>query len=44
VVDVDDLLEVVNSWGLCASCPADLTLDEVVNIEDLAIVIENWTF
>ena len=42
-VDVDDLLSVINSWGKCAECPADLNEDSSVDSLDLVIVITNWT-
>jgi choice-of-anchor B domain-containing protein len=46
VVNIDDLLMVINSWGACASpCPADMTPtpgDGIVNIDDLLFVINNW--
>jgi hypothetical protein len=52
VVDIDDLVAVITSWGTCpappAVCPADLppsvggTGDGVVNIDDLVTVITNW--
>ena len=46
VVNVDDLIAVVNSWGICANpsqCPADMNADGKVNVDDLLIVINNWT-
>jgi hypothetical protein len=47
VVNIDDLLEVINTWGLCTpSCPADVSPppdgDGLVNIDDLLFVINNW--
>jgi hypothetical protein len=48
VVDVDDLLGVINSWGSkCAPfCPADLAPppsgNGVVDVDDLLQVINNW--
>jgi hypothetical protein len=46
VVNVDDLLDVINTWGPCpaapASCAGDVNGDLVVNIDDLPAVINNW--
>ena len=42
-VDVDDLLEVLNTWGMCAGCPADLDDDGGVDVDDLLAVLNNWT-
>ena len=46
VVNIDDLLAVINSWGPCPGCPADLTpqycSNGTVNIDDLLVVINNW--
>ena len=47
VVDVDDLLTVINSWGLCpAPCVADAPLSPcpngVVDVDDLLEVINHW--
>jgi hypothetical protein len=50
VVNVDDLLGVINAWGLCpappAFCPADVAVppigDGVINVDDLLAVINNW--
>jgi hypothetical protein len=46
-VDIDDLLEVINSWGACPmpclpQCAADLNGDCTVNIDDLLAVINSW--
>jgi hypothetical protein len=48
VVDVDDLLAVINSWGTCFDpeiCYADLSPNGgngVVNVDDLLFVINHW--
>lgn len=47
VVNIDDLVGVITSWGACAPyCPADLTPppsgDGQVNIDDLVKVITSW--
>jgi hypothetical protein len=42
-IDVDDLLAVINAWGICAGCAADLTGNGVVDVDDLLQVINNWT-
>jgi len=41
-VDVIDLLEVIDSWGTCASCPADVVLNGIVDVSDLLMVVGNW--
>jgi hypothetical protein len=44
IVNVDDLLAVVNAWGICAApCAADLTDDGDVDVDDLLMVINNWS-
>jgi hypothetical protein len=49
IVDVDDLLYVINSWGLCDNpqdCPADIAPpgqgNGVVNVDDLLAVVNGW--
>jgi len=52
IINVDDLLASLNSWGPCpgppASCPADIAPpgpppgNGVVNVDDLLMVINNW--
>lgn len=49
VVNVDDLLLVINSWGMCpvalGSCPADIAPpggNGMVNVDDLLLVINSW--
>ena len=48
VVNVDDLLLVINSWGSCAdpnNCPADIAPsggNDLVNVDDLLAVINAW--
>jgi hypothetical protein len=39
VVNIDDLLAVINSWGATGSNPADITGNGVVDIDDLLAVI-----
>jgi hypothetical protein len=45
-VNVADMLAVINSWGNCASCPADISPspngDGVVNVADLMMVLNDW--
>ena len=41
VVNVNDLLEVVASWGVC-SCPADINGDGEANVTDILLVIAAW--
>ena len=46
VVNVDDLLLVINSWGGCPGCPADIAPppsgNGTVNVDDLLQVINSW--
>jgi hypothetical protein len=43
VVDVDDLLTIINSWGPpTGACQADINNDSVVDVDDLLIVINAW--
>ena len=42
IVDVDDLLAVINTWGPCAGCPSDITGNGIVDVDDLLAVINGW--
>jgi hypothetical protein len=44
VVDIDDLLDVINNWGLsgAADVAPACSGDGSVNIDDLLVVINNW--
>jgi uncharacterized membrane protein len=42
-VDIDDLINVILSWGSCAGCASDLTGDGTVDVDDLIEVIVNWS-
>lgn len=45
VVNVNDLLLVITTWGLCppaGECPADIDGDSQVGVNDLLLVITNW--
>lgn len=49
IVNIDDLLEVINTWGACAdpgNCPGDLAPkpngDGLVNIDDLIAIVNGW--
>jgi hypothetical protein len=41
-VNVDDLLAVINAWGPCTGCAADVNLDGDVDVDDLLAVIGAW--
>ena len=41
-VGVDDLLELIASWGSCAGCEPDLNGDGEVGVDDLLELIANW--
>ena len=43
MVDVMDLLILLDTWGTCAGCPADLDNDGLVAINDLLILLDQWT-
>ena len=43
VVDVDDLLAIINSWGPpSGACQADIDNNGIVDVDDLLIVINGW--
>jgi hypothetical protein len=42
IINAADLLLVINSWGPCAGCAADINHDDVVNAGDLLTVINAW--
>jgi hypothetical protein len=42
VIDVDDLLTVINGWGECDGCVADVNGDNQVDVDDLLSVINGW--
>jgi hypothetical protein len=48
-VNVDDLLLIINNWGSCAVCPADIAPagppagDGQVDVNDLLMVINHWS-
>jgi len=45
-VNVEDLLIVINAWGICPNgqptCPGDVNADGTVNVDDLLAVINSW--
>jgi hypothetical protein len=46
-VNIDDLLAVINNWGICVTCPptictGDITHNCVMDIDDLLAVITGW--
>ena len=42
IVDVDDLLAIINAWGLTGERPEDITGNDVVDVDDLLEVINAW--
>lgn len=45
IVDVDDLLAVINTWGACAGCVSDIAPpggNGSVDVDDLLLVINSW--
>jgi hypothetical protein len=43
VIDTNDILGVLASWGSCQECPADTNNDDVVDVDDVLIVLECWS-
>jgi hypothetical protein len=44
LVDVNDLLVIISSWGTCTGeCPADLSGDGVVEVNDILILLSFWS-
>ena len=41
-VNVNDLLEIVGTWGECAGCGGDVNGDGWVNVNDLLACIDAW--
>lgn len=44
-VDVADLLRVIEQWGACGVCPADMTPrggDGQVNVAELLLLVGSW--
>jgi len=41
-VNHTDLLDVMNNFGPCGGCPADLDLSGTVDFADLAIIVNHW--
>ncbi|MBC8308908.1 MAG: hypothetical protein H8E83_00160, partial [Planctomycetes bacterium] len=41
-VNVNDLLEIVGTWGECAGCGGDIDGDGFVNVNDLLAAIDAW--
>jgi hypothetical protein len=45
-IDVDDLLAVINAWGPCSGCSADIAPEpdgnNAVDVDDLLMVINSW--
>ena len=47
-IDVDDLLTVINHWGICPDpprgfCLGDFYYDGDVDVDDLLVVVNNWS-
>jgi hypothetical protein len=42
VINVNDLLTIINNWGSCDQCNADIDNDGLVNVNDLLAVINTW--
>jgi len=41
-IDVNDLLAIINAWGLCLGCDEDINEDAWVDVADLLIIIAAW--
>ena len=42
MVNIDDLLLVINTWGATGTSAGDINHDHIVNIDDLLAVINGW--
>jgi len=42
IVDFNDLLLMLTSWGPCAGCTADLDGDDMVGFNDLLMLLASW--
>jgi hypothetical protein len=42
IINIDDLLTIINGWGVCDQCLADIDGDDDVDIDDLLAVINGW--
>ncbi len=43
VIDTNDILGVLASWGSCQECPADTNNDDVVDVDDVLSVLGCWS-
>jgi hypothetical protein len=44
-VNVDDLLAIINNWGACPGCAADVSPaggNDIVDVDDLLMIINAW--
>jgi len=39
---VNDLLAIIDAWGLCSNCAADINNDGAVDVTDLLYIVGNW--
>ena len=39
---VNDLLAIIDAWGLCSNCAADINNDGTVDVTDLLYIVGNW--
>lgn len=42
IVNMDDLISMLASWGPCSDCPADLDQDGLVGFDDLLPLLSAW--
>jgi hypothetical protein len=42
IVGVDDLLQIIGSWGPCSGCPADVDGSGDVGVDDVLAVLSYW--
>ena len=42
MIGVNDILAVIDSWGVCDGCDADINQDGIVDVSDLLLIIGNW--
>ena len=42
MVDADDILETINTWGPCSGCGADVNGDDAIDVTDLLTILSGW--
>jgi hypothetical protein len=42
LVDVSDLVELLQAWGICDQCPNDFTGDDTIDSQDVQALMQAW--